>query len=110
MTRKVKKSKTTLATVPVTFLLKRGDKFYLIPDNMIETLSIDEAFRLGLVAHIEQRRQLLEDISKGEHFIENVSVVSGLETSLSKLEKMFPSIRKQIVEFDKKYHSKVGRC
>lgn len=94
---------------PITYLLKRDDKFYNVPGHMIDTLSVEEAFRLGLSAHLEQRRQLLEDAIKGDHYIEDVKVVQGLEDSLKKLEELFPSIRQQILDFDKGFHIRMGR-
>lgn len=103
--KKTKKVKESSAT----YLLKKGDKFYMIPSAIIDSLTVDEAFKLGMSAHLEQRRQLLEDAKKGDHYIESIKVVDGLEVSLIRLEELFPQIRKRITEFDKGYHFRIGR-
>jgi hypothetical protein len=92
-----------------TFLLKKDDKLYIFPNEIMNALTIDEAFTLGMSAHIEQRRQLLQDATQGDHYIESIKVVDGLESSLKRLEELFPKIRKQIADFDKGYHVRIGR-
>jgi hypothetical protein len=94
---------------PSTYLLKKGDKFYMIPSQVVESLSIDEAFKLGLAAQVELRRQLLQDALGGDHYIEDVKVVDGLEASLKKLGEMFPGVRKNILKCDMQYHTRIGR-
>lgn len=93
--KKSRKTKTK-QSVPTSYLLKRGDKFYMVPANVVDTFTIEEAFRLAMVAHIEQRKQLLEDALKGDHYINNVKVVDGLEASLKKLNEIFPALIEQI--------------
>lgn len=81
----------------------------MVPAQVVNTLTPEEAFRLGLIARAEQRRQLLEDAIKGDHYINNVRVVEGLETSLKKLEELYPFIKQQISLANGGY-KKIGRC
>lgn len=98
------KKKKTKKNVPTSFLLKKGDKFYMVPISIVNTLSPEEAFRLGVIARAEQRRQLLEDAVKGDHYINDIKVVEGLETSLRKLEELYPFM------INTSGLSKIGRC
>jgi hypothetical protein len=104
-----KTPRTKKPNVPTAYLLKRGDKFYMVPANVVDTLTIEEAFRLALIAHAEQRRQLLEDALKGDHYINNIKVVDGLEASLKKLDEMFPALRDQVSRIHGGYNYRMGR-
>lgn len=90
------KKKTKRPKIPSSYLLKKDDKFYLVPASVVSDLTPEEAFRLGLAAQLEQKKQLLEDAIKGDHYINNIKVVDGLEQSLQKLKELFPFIKQQI--------------
>lgn len=110
--KKRPRSKTPRAkkpTAPTAYLLKRGDKFYMVPANIVDTFSIEEAFRLAIVAHAEQRKQLLEDALRGDHYINNIKVVDGLEASLKKLDEIFPALRDQVNRVHGGYNYRIGR-
>lgn len=81
----------------------------MITKPIVESLSVDEAFKLGLVAQVELRKQLLEDAVNGDHYIENVKIVDGLEASLKKLGEIFTGVRNSILKCDLKYHTHIGR-
>ena len=104
-----KTPRTKKPAVPTAYLLKRGDKFYMVPADVVDTLTIEEAFRLALIAHAEQRRQLLEDAVKGDHYINNIKVVDGLEVSLRKLDEMFPALREQVSSLHNGNNYRMGR-
>lgn len=70
------------------------------------TMAPEEAYRFAMLAQMEQRRQLLLDAYRGDHYVDTIKVVDGLETSLSKLEELYPSMREELWKMD----SKVGRC
>lgn len=94
--KQVKKTSKVRKAVPTSFLLKRDDRFYMIPASVVDSFTPEEAFRFGLIAKLEQRKQLLEDAVKGDHYINNIKVVEGLEISLRKLEELYPFIKQQI--------------
>lgn len=111
--KKSTKSKTSKAkkVESKSFLLKRDDRFYMVPSSVIATLSADEAFRLGITAVMEQRKQLLADALEGDHYINNVKVVDGLEASLQKLDELFPSLRAHIDNIDlTQISNRIGQC
>lgn len=81
----------------------------MVPIHVVNNLTPEEAFRLSLIARAEQRRQLLEDAIKGDHYINNIKVVEGLETSLRKLEELYPFVKEQINLANGGY-KKTGRC
>ena len=81
-------------------LLRKAEHFFLMPEKMIENMPPAEVFQLALAAHKAQRIQLMEDARKGDHFVHNIKIVDGLEKSLTKLEKLYPSIREQIALLD----------
>lgn len=86
------------------FLIKKPDKFYLISEEMITTLSLDEVFYLWNLARKEQAKQFLIDALSSEHVIDNIKVVEGLEKTLQKMEEIFPglSLRFRILNKTKK--------
>lgn len=94
------------------FLLKRGNEFYLLPASVLDSLAADEIYRLGIAAYIEQRRQLMQDALEGDHYINDIKVVDGLESSLRKLEEKFPDIFSQIGLMDISVFGsqKIGKC
>jgi hypothetical protein len=97
--KKVKKN-------PKLFLLKKSEQFFLLPESLVDAMVPEEAHRLAIVAVMEQRKQLLIDAYRGDHYINDVKVVDGLEISLSKLEELYPSLREEISRLD----SKLARC
>ena len=99
-----RKNKNTLK-----YILKKDEKFYIMSAVAMESFSFVEAFKLGLTAHIELRNQLLIDTVEGDCYIEDTKIVDGLEASLSKFDRMFPNIRKSIIELDSTNHSRVAR-
>ena len=104
------KKKRSKKNTPTSFLLKKGDKFYMVPASVVDTLTPEEAFRLGLIAKMEQRKQLLEDALKGDHYINDIKVVEGLEVSLRRLEELHPFIKQQIETASNNKFNKIGRC
>ena len=91
---------------PQLFLLKKSDQFFLLPEELMDTMIPEEAYRLAMIANIEQRKQLMQDAFSGDHYIDSIKVVDGLEKSLSKLEALYPSIREQISNLD----SRIAKC
>lgn len=103
MTKSSKKKKTKK---PELFLLKRADQYILVSDVVLNNMTPEEAYRFAMLAHAEQQRQLLIDAYRGDHYVDNIKVVDGLEGSLSKLEELYPSMREELWKMD----SKIGRC
>lgn len=102
-TRKTKKKAKTPA-----FLLKRDGKLYVIPDNVMNSVTAEDALRLGLLAIEEQRRQLLHDAVQGDSYINDVKIVDGLEASISKFKEMYPWLKDQIKLYS--VSNKIGRA
>lgn len=106
-----KNRKPKIKKTEPSFILKRGNTFYIVSDIVISTLSADDAFRLGMAAMIEQRRQLIEDAYTGDRYINNIKIVDGLEATLKKLNEMFPMMREHINNIDlTQISSRIGRA
>ena len=58
-----------------------------------------------MIASIEQRKQLMIDALSDDHYVDSIKVVDGLESSINKLELLFPSIREQISNLTMGPHS-----
>lgn len=93
-----------------TFLFKRNHEFVMVPQDVVETLNITDAYHLGLLAHKAQMKCLWEDSFSTDSYVKNVKVVDGLEKSLKKLEEMYPSIRENFTKLDFVGMVKIGRC
>lgn len=83
------------------FLIKKLDKFYLISENMIGALSIDEAFYLWNLARIQRDIQIMNDALTSEHVIDNIKVVDGLIKTMAKLEEIFPGLSTRLKVLNK---------
>ncbi len=93
--KKVRKKKSEDA-----FLFKRGNEFYLLHSSALNSLSIEELYRLGMTTYVEQRKQLLLDAITGDHYVNSTKIVDGLENSLRKLEEKIPNLVAQIDQMD----------
>lgn len=94
MTTKKKNTNKTnnVNIVPSLFLIKKPDKYYLISEDMIKTLSMDEAFYLWNLAKKQQDSQILTDTLTSEHVIDNIKVVDSLMKTIEKLEEIYPGL------------------
>jgi hypothetical protein len=63
-----------------------------------------------MTAYIEQRKQLLQDAIVGDHYVNDIKVVDGLESSLRKLEEKFPNLVSQIDQMGLIAGPKPGKC
>ena len=107
-----KKRATKKVTPPEQmFLLKRNNEYYLLPASVLNSLSVEEIYRLGMTVYIEQRRQLMQDAVLGDHYVDDIKVVDGLELSLRKIEEILPNLVEQIAQMDLTTTSiKAGKC
>jgi len=92
MTKKKNTNKNSSNVLPNLFLIKKIDKFYLISEDMIGTLSIDEAFYLWNLARKQRDIQIITDALTSEHVIDNIKVSEGLIRTMGKLEEIYPGL------------------
>ena len=105
--RKVKKTKQTKPVKPTQYLLKKGERLYLVPEALLNSLPLSEAYQLAVIAKAEQRDQLMFDAQNGDQYIEGCKVVDGLAASLTHLHKRFPALHAHLEMFEPK---NIGKC
>ena len=75
------------------FLIKSGDRLKLITSHELEQMDASQALVLALACRAELTQQLLKDSAKDSHKkYYGYSVVKELESSLSKIEQLYPSM------------------
>lgn len=92
------------------YLIKKSDKLFLVPVKTLEELGPVDAFQVAVDSHFAQRHQLVLDATKGDHFVDDLKVVDGLEASLRKFEALYPSIKEHLKYIDNSSkYSKIGK-
>ena len=80
----------------VYFLLIKDAKYILVPEEILDSLSPQEAKALALTTKFSQRLQLLIDAKVGDHKLEGEKVVDKLEATLNKFYKLYPWLEQDI--------------
>ncbi len=90
-------------------LLKQNNELCFVPSSVLDSLSASEIYSLGIAAYVEQRRQLMQDALFGDHYLNGIKIVDGLELSLKKIEEKLPDLITQI-ESNLGLGIKSGKC
>lgn len=90
--KKQKKSKND----PKQFLIKKEDQYFLVSEQLMVNMTPEEIYRTALIAHIDQKKYLLQEAYNQVLKIESketIKIPEELEESLKKCEEIYPLIR-----------------
>lgn len=96
--KRLKSSKSSAKTnedskIEGKFLLKKNDNYFIFTKIAIEILTFQEIISMAESTHIALKNQLYLDAVRGDHFIQQIKVIDGLQNGLEALYSRHPVLR-----------------
>lgn len=93
--------KKKIKSLTTSFLLIKNAKYYLISEEIISSLTPQEAKALALQIRKDQQYQLLLDAKIGDHQINGDRVVDRLEQTLNRLYSLYSWLQQDVILTEK---------
>lgn len=95
------------------FIFKNGEEIHILNIRDLYSMHYNEALEFAQVAHFEQKNQFFLEAQKKAKplIIKGISLLDGLEHSLTKLDEIWPGIRETVSKIEQvKNSGRIIKC